>query len=70
MSSISKQQKKKMKMKEKKGKKKRRKKKRTRPAAHHWKSATLHGMAAVYCRHEFATFTSDDDNKNAHSRNC
>ncbi len=57
MSSISKQQKK-MKMKEKKGKKKRRKKKRTRPAAHQWKNAALHGMAAVYSRRELATFSS------------
>lgn len=77
MSSISKQKKKKMKKKKgknKKGKKrrkkKRRKKKRTWPAAHHWKNAALHGMAAVHYRRELATFTSDNDNKNAHARNC
>jgi len=46
----------------KKRKKKRRKNKRTRPAAHQWKNAPLHGMAAVYSRRELATFASKDNN--------
>ncbi len=65
MSSISKQQTKKRKKKnreKKRRKKKRSEKKRTRPAAHHWKNAALHGMAAVHCRRELATFTSANAN--------